>query len=100
MAARVDRLQPAVLDVGVDLRRADAGVAEHLLQGANLRSARMYSPFPATQPPNDRGREHRTSRLAKARSLSEYSVFLPLVVASLLTTIQPLVDFVNTWTDS
>ena len=38
--------------------------------------------------------------IAKPRSLSEYSVFLPLVVASLLTTIQPLVDFVNTWTDS
>ena len=37
---------------------------------------------------------------AQPRSLSEYSVFLPLVVASLLTTIQPLVDFVNTWTDS
>ena len=36
----VDRLEPAVIDVGINLRRANAGMTEHFLQRSDLRSPR------------------------------------------------------------
>ena len=34
----VDRLQAAVFDVSIDLRRADAGVAKHFLERSDVRA--------------------------------------------------------------
>ncbi len=42
VALGVDGLQAAVFDVGVDLRRADAGVAEEFLQGADFGAAGQH----------------------------------------------------------
>lgn len=42
VAAFVDCLEPAVLNVRIDLGRLHAGMAQHLLQGADLRAASQH----------------------------------------------------------